>query len=68
MARTKPIAEEQLGRDQCGFREGQSCCGQALNPTQFIEDGFEAGKITGAVLVDPTAATTRWTIETSLLK
>ena len=56
MARIKPTIEEHLCRDQCGVREGRSCCGQVLNLTQFIEDGYEAGKITGAVLVDLTAA------------
>ena len=56
MACIKPTVEEHLCRDQCGFREGWSCCGQVINLTQFIEDGCEAGKITGAILVDLTAA------------
>ncbi|CAH1242641.1 Hypp6921 [Branchiostoma lanceolatum] len=56
MARIKPTVEKHLTPDQCGFREGRSCCGQVLNLTQFIEDGFEAGMVTGAVFVDLTAA------------
>ena len=50
------MAEEQLSPDQAGFRAGRSCCSQVLNLTQYIEDGFELGKITGAVFVDLTAA------------
>ncbi|KAK3889698.1 hypothetical protein Pcinc_006264 [Petrolisthes cinctipes] len=48
--------EEQLSPDQAGFRPGWSCCGQLLNLTQYIEDGNETTQITGAVLVDLTAA------------
>ncbi len=33
-----------------------SCCGQVLNLTQFIEDGFENKLKTSAVFVDLTAA------------
>ncbi|KAI8515700.1 hypothetical protein Bbelb_065130 [Branchiostoma belcheri] len=56
MTRIKPTVEKHLTPDQCGFREGRSCCGQVLNLTQFIEDGFEARLVTGAVFVDLTAA------------
>ena len=56
MARISSAVEEQLTPDQAGFRPGRSCCDQLLNLTQFIEDGFEEKKITGAVLVDLTAA------------
>ncbi|KAI8493396.1 hypothetical protein Bbelb_287930 [Branchiostoma belcheri] len=56
MARIKPTVEDLLTPDQCGFREGRSCCGQVLNLTQYIEDGFEAGLVTGTVFVDLTAA------------
>ena len=45
-----------LTPDQAGFRPGRSCCGQVLNLTQYIEDGFEQRQITGAVFVDLTAA------------
>ena len=42
--------------EQTGFRSGKSCTAQVLNLTQYIEDGFETGKITGIVLVDLSAA------------
>lgn len=41
---------------QAGFRPGKSCCGQILNLTQHIEDGFERRKITGVTFIDLTAA------------
>ena len=56
MTRIKPSVEKQLTRDQAGFREGRSCCGQVLNLTQYIEDGFECCMVTGAVFVDLTTA------------
>ena len=56
MARMSPTVEQQLSPDQAGFRPGRSCCSQILNLTQYIEDGFEARQITGAVFVDLTAA------------
>ena len=56
MARISPIVEREMSPDQAGFREGRSCCSQVLNLTQYIEDGFELGKITGTVFVDLTAA------------
>ena len=56
MARISPTVEEQLTPDQAGFRPGRSTCGQLLNLTQFIEDGFEEKQITGTVFVDLTAA------------
>ena len=56
MARISPTVDEQLSPDQAGFRPGRSCCGQVLNLTQFIEDGYEKKLITGAVFVDLTAA------------
>ena len=51
-----PTIEEHLTPDQAGFRPGRSCCGQVLNLTQFIEDGYETKQITGTVFVDLTAA------------
>ena len=42
--------------EQAGFRPEKSCTGQLLNLTQFIEDGFENKKITGAPFVDLSAA------------
>ena len=56
MTRISPTVDEQLSPDQAGFRPGRSCCGQVLNLTQHIEDGFEKKLKTGAVFVDLTAA------------
>ncbi|GFR95234.1 RNA-directed DNA polymerase from mobile element jockey-like [Elysia marginata] len=56
MARMSLTAEENLTPDQAGFRPGQSTCGQLLNLTQSIKDGFEEKQITGTVFVDITAA------------
>ena len=56
MARMSPTVEENLTPDQAGFRPGRSTCGQLLNLTQYIEDGFEEKQITGTVFVDLTAA------------
>ena len=51
-----PTVEEKLNPDQAGFRPGRSTCGQLLNLTQYIEDGYEEKQITGTVFVDLTAA------------
>ncbi|KAK3870172.1 hypothetical protein Pcinc_011237 [Petrolisthes cinctipes] len=56
MTRISPIVDDQLSCDQAGFRPGRSCCGQVLNLTQFIEDGYENQLKTRAVFVDLTAA------------
>ena len=56
MARISTKVEEKLSKDQAGFRPGRSTCGQLLNLTQFIEDGYETKDITGTVFVDLTAA------------
>ncbi|GFR87242.1 RNA-directed DNA polymerase from mobile element jockey-like [Elysia marginata] len=56
MARMSLTVEENLTPDQAGFRPGRSTCGQLLNLTQYIEDGFEEKQITGTVFVDLTAA------------
>ena len=56
LGRISTTVEYQLSPDQAGFRPGKSCCGQVLNLTQFIEDGFEKKNITGAVFVDLSAA------------
>lgn len=42
--------------EQAGFRPAKSCCNQTLKLVQHIEDGFEAGMVTGAVFVDLSAA------------
>ncbi|GFR83311.1 RNA-directed DNA polymerase from mobile element jockey-like [Elysia marginata] len=56
MARMSLTVEENLTPDQAGFRPGRSTCGQLLNLSQYIEDGFEEKRITGTVFVDLTAA------------
>ena len=68
MARMAPTVEEQLTPDQAGFRPGRSTCGQLLNLTQYIEDGFERKQITGTVFVDLTAAYDTVNHKTLLLK
>ncbi|CAH1258394.1 Hypp2004 [Branchiostoma lanceolatum] len=54
--RIAPLVDELLIPEQAGFRPGKSCTGQLLNLTQYIEDGYEKGLITGAVFVDLSAA------------
>ena len=56
LERLSDKVEDQLSPDQAGFRPGRSCCGQVLNLTQYIEDGYEEKKMTGAVFVDLSAA------------
>ncbi|GFS15522.1 RNA-directed DNA polymerase from mobile element jockey [Elysia marginata] len=56
IARMSLTVEEYLTPDQAGFRPGRSTCGQLLNLTQYIVDGFEEKQITGTVFVDLTAA------------
>ena len=50
--RIAPFVDEHLMPEQAGFRPGKSCTSQLLNLTQFIEDGYEEGLITGAAFVD----------------
>ena len=54
--RIAPFVDELLIPEQAGFRPGKSCTSQLLNLTQYIEDGFEEGLITGAAFVDLSAA------------
>lgn len=54
--RISTFVDEKLTKEQAGFRPGKSCCAQVLNLTQFIEDGFEEGKITGVTFIDLSAA------------
>ena len=56
LSRISTRVEEELTNDQAGFRPGRSTCGQLLNLTQYIEDGYETKDITGTVFVDLTAA------------
>ena len=55
--RIGPVIDELLIPEQAGFRPGKSTTSQVLNLTQYIEDGFEEGKVTGVVFVDLSAAT-----------
>ena len=50
------VVDKLLIPEQAGFRPGKSTISQVLNLTQFIEDGFEEGEVTGIVLVDLAAA------------
>ena len=54
--RVAPFVDEHLIPEQAGFRPGKSCTSQLLNLTQFIEDGYEEGIITGTAFVDLSAA------------
>ena len=54
--RIGPVIDELLIPEQAGFRPGKSTTSQVLNLTQYIEDGFEEGKVTGVVFVDLSAA------------
>ena len=56
LTRLRCKIEHKLIPEQAGFRPGKSCCSQVLNLTQHIEDGFELGQITGAAVIDLTAA------------
>ena len=48
--------EPKIIPQQAGFREGKSTTGKLLNLMQHIKDGFEKRLVTGAVLVDLSAA------------
>ena len=50
------VTEHTIIKEQIGFRAGKSCTVQLLNPTQYIEDGYEKGLTTGTVCVHPSAA------------
>ena len=54
--RVAPVIDERLIPEQAGFRPGKSTTSQVLNLTQYIEDGFEKGLVTGTVFVDLSAA------------
>ena len=54
--RVAPFVDEHIIPEQAGFRPGKSCTSQFLNLTQFIEDGYEEGTITGAAFVDLSGA------------
>ena len=54
--RLSPFVDERLIPEQAGFRPGKSTTSQVLNLTQYIEDGYEKGLVTGVVFVDLSAA------------
>ena len=56
LGRISPSVEDHLTPDQAGFRRDRLFCGQVLNVTRYIEDGFERKNITGAVFIDLSAA------------
>jgi hypothetical protein len=51
-----PAIDDQLIKEQAGFRPGKSCTGQVLNLTQYIENGFEEKKVTGISFIDLSSA------------
>ena len=54
--RIAPAIEQHLIKEHAGFRSWKSCTSQLLNLTQYIEDGYEEGMITGTAFVDLSAA------------
>ena len=54
--RIVPSVDRHLIKEKAGFRPRKSCCSQLLNLTQYIEDGYQRGMITGAAFVDLSAA------------
>ena len=56
LTRVNPVVDEHLIPEQAGFRPGKSTTSQVLNLTQYIENGFEKGMVTGVVFVDLPAA------------
>ena len=54
--RVSPLLEQDLIKEQAGFRSGKSCTSQLLNLTQHIEDGYQRGMITDVAFVDMSAA------------
>ena len=54
--------------EQAGFRPGKSTTSQVFNLTQYIDDGFEEGKVTGVVFVDLSARTIQSTTDVSYRK
>ena len=44
--------DDQLIPNQAGFCSGPSGCGQVVNLTQYIEDGYKSKMITGVIFVD----------------
>ena len=60
--RMASLVDQHLIPEQAGFRPGKSCTSQLLNLTQFIEDGYEKGLITGAAFVGLTVGITTQSI------
>lgn len=51
-----PAIDDQLIKEQAGFRPGKSCTGQVLYLTQYIENEFEDKKVTGISFIDLSSA------------
>ena len=54
--RVSPLLAQHLIKEKAGFRPGKSCTSKLLNLTQYIEDGYQRGMITGAAFVDLSVA------------
>ena len=54
--RIAPVIKQCLIKEHAGFRTGRSCTSQLLNLTQYIEDGYQRGMLTGAAFIDLSAA------------
>ena len=54
--RMTPTIEQQLIKENAGFRPGKSCSSKLLNLTQHIEDDYQKSMITGTAFVDLSAA------------
>ena len=54
--RIAPTIEQQLIKEQAGFRPGKSCRSQLLNLTPHIEDGYQGSMITETAFVDLSSA------------
>jgi len=54
--RISAYVDKHLFPQQAGFRPVKTCTGQIHCLTEFIEEGYEQGLVTGAVFVDLSAA------------
>lgn len=54
--RINPAIEENIPREQAGFRKGRNCTDQILSLTNYIEDGYQKGLKTAVAFVDLQAA------------
>ena len=56
LARVGRVVDKLLIPEQAGFRPNKSTTSQVLNLSQYIEDGFEGGKVSGVVFADLSSA------------